>query len=170
MKFSILGGIILILGLQFSCTKSTEKEETTAEQPQISADSLNILAQEWLETNIETYFKKTPEDFKYLCTPEYYEYKSDAIQVGYDGGLEDEAFIKKWSPKFNTKLSGMGLGFMISGQDFGKIQVTSVTPTDTSLFYNVVIDDVAFRTTYHRKIKLVPAENSFLIADIEEID
>ena len=164
------------LCLLASCSTEKKAESST------STDSLSTNAvaanqsdeaKKWLIEAIETTFQgeNYADTSRHIYTPTYEAYKNDAVGVGYDGGLSEEEFVKKWKGKFNTKLAGMGTGFLISGQDFGKIKVATCDLTESlkdTIVFKVVIDDLDAKAHYKRDIKVVPAGKSFLIADVLE--
>ncbi|MBC7885237.1 MAG: hypothetical protein H7X99_07165 [Saprospiraceae bacterium] len=128
----------------------------------------------WLTEVIETHFNEGVYPMEDICTPKYYEYKMDAIQVGYDGGMNEEVFNKKWSSDFDIEHAGRGTGFLISGQDWGTLKVTKCTPISDGkkgfLMLNVTIEDKELKSTYHRDIKIVPVGKAYLIDDVVEYD
>ena len=128
----------------------------------------------WLTEVIENHLNEGEYAMEDICTPKYYQYKMDAVQVGYDGGLTDEQFRKKWSADYDIKHAGIGTGFMISGQDWGTIKVTKCVPVSDGkkgfLMLNVTIDDKDMKAAYHRDIKIVPVGKAYLIDDVVEYD
>jgi hypothetical protein len=144
------------------------------------ADTTKVKA--WLTKVITDYTNTedmSPAQFEQLrknLTDDYYQYKQGSIDLEYDGAegadttLTEEGWKKKWQGKFNTKYTGNG-GYIISGQDNGKCQVTLhlVRHIDqqTSL-YKVAIHDTQYNTTYNRDIKVINQDGTLLIADILE--
>ncbi len=128
----------------------------------------------WLTDVIENHLNEGGYPMEDICTPKYFEYKSDAMQVGYDGGMTEDEFSKKWSKDYDIKRSGMSSGFLISGQDNGKVKVTKCTlKSDRSKYHiimNVTIEDTEMKATYHRDIKVVPVGKAYQIDDIVEFD
>lgn len=96
--------------------------------PSTSGDIDTEDAVAWLTEVIENHLNEGGYAMEDICTKQYYEYKSDATQVGYDGGMDEETFKKKWSSTYNVDHAGMGTAFLISGQDNGKVKVTKCIP------------------------------------------
>ena len=129
----------------------------------------------WLIHSIEDTFKATNDtndEVIPIYTKRYEEYKSDAINVDMDGGMTEKQFFNKWEDQYNPKMAGVGYGFLIGGQDWGKIKVTycevKTKMQDNSLIFNVVIEDLEFKVKYKRDIKIIRSENTYLIDDVLE--
>ena len=135
------------------------------------------LAKKWLTENIEQFFlnfDKLEGNYSKICTKQYFEYKTDAtnVEMG-DDGMTKSKFGKKW-PNRNPALAGFGAGFMISGQDFGKIKVTKCDLLNKTLtggwLFATLIEDIQFKAKYTRDIVVVQNKGSFLIDDVLEYD
>jgi hypothetical protein len=128
----------------------------------------------WLTEVIENHLNEGGYAMQDICTPQYYAYKTDATQVGYDGGMEEEAFSQKWSSTYNIARAGIGTAFLISGQDNGKVKVTKCIPKPTTtaeaIILEVVISDPDMNATYHRDFKIVPIGKAYQIDDVVEWD
>jgi hypothetical protein len=128
----------------------------------------------WLTEVIENHLNEGGYAMEDICTPQYYAYKTDATQVGYDGGMDEAAFAQKWSSTYNIAHAGIGTGFLISGQDHGKVKVTKCIPKPTttaeSIILEVVIFDPDMNATYHRDFKIVPIGKAYQIDDVVEFD
>jgi len=133
-------------------------------------DDLSEDAKEWLEMVIPSVFNDGGFAMKDICTEEYYQYKTDATGVGYDGGMKETAFHGKWRNSFDTKYAGMGVGFLISGQDYGKIELPTINyikrDTKDNYIFDLVIRDVDGKVNYPITIKIVPRGKAYLIADV----
>jgi len=144
--------------------------EFTPSAPETDIDTADAVA--WLTEVIENHLNEGGYHMEDICTSRYYEYKMDAVQVGYDGGLTEAAFKKKWSADYNMKYAGIGTGFLISGQDWGKVKVTKCTPKSDGkngfILLNVTIRDIEFNVSYHRDIKIVPIGKAYQIDDVVE--
>ena len=183
-KFSLLLSLHLIfLGCQSNNQKSIAatvipSEDSISVLQHAAADGLNVeMAKAWLIDAVQKEFETKLDgevSNSSIYTADYNAYKDDALGVGYDGGLSQAEFERKWNSKFNTKYAGMGTGYLISGQDFGKIVVSScelmATTTSNELYFKTDIRDVDFKHDYHREIKVIGAGDSFLIADVKEFD
>jgi len=179
-------GFLFILSIILSCTNSqNDTIDTLAIQDSLRLDSINkaqalvsVDAKSWLIKSIENEFsdprfENENQDKKpSIYTPAYEEYKTDAISIDFDGGITEEKFKEKWSGKYDTKYAGIGNGFLIAIQDWGKVKVTTcnlktVATADTLLF-DVVLEDTEFKAKYKRDIKIVKSGNSYLIDDVLE--
>ena len=179
--------LFFIIVLLAACQNKVQQnaERTAPEDVTKSQDSIEVSVSDdhtidsddairWLKEVVESHFNDFGYEMEDICTPKYYAYKMDAVQVGYDDGLSEEQFSKKWSADFDTKYAGLGTGFLISGQDFGKIKVTECkVKSDQNLGYlilKVIITDTEFKQSYHRDIKIVAAGKAYLIDDVVEYD
>ncbi|HCA09622.1 hypothetical protein [Chryseobacterium sp.] len=117
-------------------------------------------------TNEEAEGKHKP-----IYTARYMAYKDDAVEVGMDGGMTKKAFEKKWSKDFNCQYAGIGTGYLVSGSDYGFIEVTRcvfIKKIGDAYLFETVITDTEAKINYKRDIKVIPSGNSFLIADVLE--
>jgi hypothetical protein len=186
-KMKSLFVALLSFFLFCSCQNKPQatSESITADTMSVNQDTTKVLQEEldaidtedavrWLTEVIESHLNDGGYPMEDICTPKYYQYKMDAVQVGYDGGLTDEQFRKKWSADYDIKHAGIGTGFMISGQDWGTIKVTKCVPVSDGkkgfLMLNVTIDDKEMKGAYHRDIKIVPVGKAYLIDDVVEYD
>lgn len=172
--------LIISLFSFISCQNTTKKNEVEVKTDSVSTDVKasetpeSDLAKKWLIESIEANFKTAEGLIDSICTKDYATYKSDAIGVEYDGGMTQQAFEKKWKDKFDVKHAGVGTGFLISGQDWVKINVKKCELSPLKLkegyLFETLIEDVGAttKTIYKRDIKVVSAGSSFLIADVLE--
>ncbi|RAJ20862.1 hypothetical protein [Pedobacter cryoconitis] len=161
-------------------TKNSIHQKISATGTEASPEAAK--AREWLILNIESSLNKangeiensneeTEKEVKSIYTTQYSAYKIDAINVELDDGLTEDEFIGKWKEKYNTKLAGIGYGFLVPEQDYGLIKVIHCelkNKTPDSFVFNAVIEDTANQTKYNRDIKVVPNAKSFLIDDVLE--
>ncbi len=159
----------------------TEENNTTDTVKNFSSESNQTInetenAKEWLIETIETYFKKDLQEMRGITTKSYEEYKTDATNVDLDteGALTQTEFENKWKGKFDIKYAGIGNGFLISGQDWGKIEVTKCNSLKSNskdeFVFETTISDIDFKVDYKREIKVIKSENSFLISDVKEYE
>lgn len=134
-------------------------------------------AQKWLEKSIVDYFKadigSEEKNMQKITTKDYFDYKTDATNVNLDvdGSLTDKEFQDKWKSKFDTSKAGVGIGFLISAQDWNSIEVESCDLKSSSrdeYIFNVVLRDDGFKAQYPSVIKVVKENGSFLIADVRQ--
>ena len=155
--------------------KSAKKEHTLSEETTTYSWIENAAsAKSWLVDAIETTFKEKEGENPEIYTKKYYSYKSDAIGVGYDGGMDEQAFTAKWKKEFDCKYSGMGTGFLISGQDWSTIKVTKCnlisSEKDEDFIFDVNTHDEAANFDYKRKIYVRSEKEQFLIRDVLEFN
>lgn len=180
MKRTIIASLFLIMGCK------EEKKEAIATQPEPEVKEKVVLhtkaktneaeeAKKWLEKSIEEYFRSDlgnlDKNMQKITTKEYYDYKGDAMSVDMDveGSLTEKEFNDKWKGKFDTKKAGIGVGFLIAGQDWDKVQVTKcqlISENDNSYLFDVVLNDKALKAIYPVKVKVSKDKDSFLIADV----
>lgn len=178
-------GIALILIAFFSCQNKQQTATVAALPDTTKTETISVAnepeghepidvedAGQWFIEVAESHLNDGGYPMEDICTPEYFAYKSDAIGVGYDGGLDEESFRKKWSGTYDVKYAGQGTAFLVSGQDNGKVKVTQCKPkTDGSkgfVLLHVVISDPDMKATYTRDVKVVAAGKAYLIDDIIE--
>ncbi|GGE27479.1 hypothetical protein [Sphingobacterium cellulitidis] len=131
----------------------------------------------WLKDSIESYFNNNAslEGMQVLTTPDYYNFKLDAMNTGLDidSSITEFELRQKWKSKFDIDSISLGHGFLISAQDWGKIQVSGcelLNENAQELDLKVIISDCQFQTDYHRDIKLVMENNQIKIANVKEYD
>jgi hypothetical protein len=184
MKQSVV--FLFIISVFYSCTNSqNDVTDTLALQDSLRLDSIAKAqkligedAKTWLVKSIENEFadprfeSEDQDKRPSIYTPQYEEYKTDAISIDYDGGMTEEQFKAKWSKKYDTKLAGIGNGFLISSQDWGKVKVTSCNlkneNTNDTLVFDVILEDLEFKGKFKRDIKVIKNGSSYLIDDILE--
>jgi hypothetical protein len=151
-------------------TETKPKADTTISVV-TNVDSAKI-AKKWLISTIEDSFKNNMGEYDKICTKKYAEYKSDATGVGMDGGMDENAFKKKWKKEYDTKYAGMGVGFMISGQDWVTIKVTDCTLKNKTAhgdyIFQTIVEDIGPKVKYNREVKVIRSGNKFLIDDVLE--
>ncbi|WP_313369045.1 hypothetical protein [Sphingobacterium mizutaii] len=131
----------------------------------------------WLKDSIESYFAKDSslDRMKLLTTDEYYNFKLDAMNTGLDidSSITKFELNQKWGSKFEIDTASLGTGFLISGQDWGEIKVSSCDLLDENaaeLNLKLIISDCKLQTDYHRDIKLILDNEQIKIANVKEYD
>lgn len=171
--------LILVIHL-LSC--KTKAESPIAIVPSATMNSQKNLvkdsiadAQRWLVENIEKYFKdfdKLNGDYSSICTPKYSEFKEDATGIDMDGSMTEEGFIAKWG-KGAVKYAGLGEGFMIAGNDFGKIKVKKCIYKDRTeeggYLFETIIEDTDYSSIFEREIIVIASGNTYLIDHVFEL-
>ncbi len=129
----------------------------------------------WLEKSIKNYFNGNLGGLNHtmeeITTKEYYEYKTDAtnVDMDVDGSLTEKEFHEKWKNQFNTKKAGIGVGFLISGQDWNKIEISKcrlISKGKNNFLFDVKLTDREYEAEYPIQVKVVKVKNQFFIADV----
>ncbi|MDQ1858057.1 hypothetical protein [Chryseobacterium sp. WLY505] len=180
MKRTIIASLFLII----ACKE--EKKEIKTDVKPVQTEEKVVLhnesneaeeAQKWLKKSIVDYFKadigSEEKNMQNITTKDYFDYKTDAMNVDLDvdGSLTDKEFQDKWKSKFDTGKAGIGTGFLISAQDWNKIEVESCDLKSSSkdeYIFKVVLRDDSFKAQYPSVIKVIKQNGSFLIADVLE--
>lgn len=174
--------ILPLLLLMLSCEKEKVKESSKVDNPiaeEVSSKTKDNKAAEsakaWLTNAIFTQFNSPDhlgeEYWKKITTPDYFSYKTDAMNVEMDveGSLSENEFEDKWKNKFNPKKAGVGLGFLIDAQDWDKIELTKcdlLSEENNTFLFDVNLLDTGFKANYTMQIKVVKKDSQFLIADV----
>ncbi len=180
MKYSLI--LVSIILLLVSCRQQnvqsiadiSQTQDTLspneADQPSDSASEIDTTdAKAWITEVIENHLNEGGYAMEDICTPKYFEYKTDATETGYDGGMTENDFKKKWASRYDVKHAGIGTAFLISGQDNGKVKVTQCKLKSPNIF-SVIISDPDMNMKYHRDIKIIPIGKAYQIDDIVEFD
>ncbi|MDP9961005.1 hypothetical protein [Chryseobacterium lathyri] len=176
--------IIVSLFLMAACKEEKKKEAVIRQEslpkeivPAENKPNESEEAKEWLEKSIKNYFKEDlrslDKEMQKITTKEYYEYKTDAMNVDMDvdGSLTLKEFQDKWKGKFDTDKAGINSGFLISGQDWINIEVRNCdlkSSSENSYVFHAVLADDGFKAKYSRQIKVIKSKDRFLIADVIE--
>jgi hypothetical protein len=173
----LLSASILLLA---ACNTRPSAQEATKPTPISQAPNDTTVARQWLVKVIEQYtnnedLNAAHDSLRKALTDDYYAYKLDALNLGYDSGdtLTEAGFQQKWKHKYNTANVGEG-GFIISAQDNGLVKVKSCTllkqPAADTIWYKVVIEDLDLGGTYTRDFKLIKRDAHWFIDDVVEYD
>jgi len=161
----------------FSCQSKENIEklnEMQTRMPEVPTNENEIKGKEWLTKSIEGHFANDNPKMIMMTTPNYYEFKLDALnlELGLPESISKEEFTKKWSERFDLTKPDIYNAFLIPVQDFGKIKVNAcefIKNENDTLIYNVEMSDLQFNTNYKSTIKIVPAEKGFLVADVYQL-
>ena len=129
-----------------------------------------VEAQKWIETEIPKAFNTQLNPIESLATEKYQRYKSDAINVEFDGGLSEADFHEKWKKEFDTKKAGIGISFILGVQDYETVKVErarfvkQITPT--SYLFLVSFGYSENSGTVAVQLIVEEHKNSFLISDV----
>ena len=173
---------LLVVSLT-ACQNTTQSNKTQAVSALNNSIQLDTIAstntdksteaQNWLKDIIVKHFDGPEVPMEDITTKEYSEFKMDAMNV--DLGLEEsltmQEFLAKWQQKFPVETHPTHIGFLISGQDWGKIVVEKcdlIKSEVNAYTFNTLIVDSEFDAHYEREITVVDENGKFLIADIIE--
>lgn len=133
-------------------------------------------ARKWLEKSIEEYFSNDDLVMKKITTPEYYAYKSDAMDLesGSEQALALDAFENKWRGRFDTSKAGVGEGFLMPSQDWTVVKVEKCALESFGVFddfsFDVLLRDDGFKSDYSIKIIVKRQGGQYRIADVRPGD
>ncbi|MGN0003349.1 MAG: hypothetical protein ACI35V_07940 [Sphingobacterium composti] len=183
MKYIIIIIFYFLVSCQQSNDKSsklstTNKKNDSIPKNEVAPVSLDISAAKfWLSKVISEHFDGSNPDMQNITTPEYFEFKMDAMNVGLDTevSLTEEEFNKKWGNKYEVNTHPIYTGFLISGQDWGKIvvkqiEIKKINTESRSIVFETLIRDNDFGVDYDRDIVVVEKDGKFLISDVFEYD
>lgn len=134
-----------------------------------AADDQNIAAaKNWLEKNIVLFFQDKTSMEK-ICTKQYISFKNDGWSMS-EGDISNDSFKNKWRKIYNLDLFCSDCGFLIGGQDYGKIKADASfkNKTDKGYWFSTMINDLEFKENYKRDILVVKNGDSFLIDAVLE--
>lgn len=164
----------------FSCREDKKIPIPQIHPPQVDNISINSsneseLAEKWLVGNIENYFKtdlgSMDKTMQSMTTKDYYEYKTDAANVDMevDGSLTLKQFQDKWRKKFDVQKAGIGVGFLITGQDWDEIKVSTcdlIAESDNTFLFDMILTDKKYAVKYPIRVSVIKNQDSFLIEDV----
>jgi len=177
MKKIIIASLLLIVSCQNDVKKEPDIADLTIQDIVAENSKEAEEAKKWLENSIVGYFKADISEqekiMKEITTDDYYEFKTDAINVDMDvdGSLILKEFNQKWEDKYDTNFAGINSGFLISAQDWINIEVRKcdvMTSLKNVYIFNVILADDGFKAQYFRKIKVINENGKFLIDGVIE--
>ena len=183
MKRKLLPLLAFLALCAIQCQNPKQEKQATTDtlDTPVEGSAGSTLTQDagcrWLKQQVAEYFSAggSMEKMAAMTTPEYFQYKMDATNVDLDtdGSLSKADFEKKWKDTYNTIHAGIGSGFLISGQDWGNIIVSTcdmVKADSKQLTVKALLSDCEFQTDYHREITLIKNGDGFRIQDVKEFD
>lgn len=171
----IVASIFLLISCNDGENNSESKKNIPCNGVYISHSKESDEAEKWLRHSIESYFKTDPrkmdDAMQRITTKDYYQYKTDAmnIDLDIDGSLTEIQFYEKWKDKFDTENAGIGVGFLITGQDWNDVKISRCELTfqnGKEFRFNVIIKDQEFKADYAVRIKLIKEKENYFIADV----
>lgn len=173
--------IIISLLLIISCSETKKEEIKINNLPKESVVENNSKeiaeAKTWLVKSIESYFNADISNqeniMQNITTKDYYEFKTDAtnVDLDIDGSLTLKEFQQKWKNKFNTENVALNTGFLISAQDWTKIEVKKCdlnASLENDYSFYVELQDMESKEVFKRIIKITKIKNKFFIGNVLE--
>jgi len=156
----------ILLLVMVSCnTASPDNEELKSE----NTGGNEQAAKDWLMKAIPDFFESTEMDLNTIATPEYAEYKSDAMNILY-GELTIPMFEQKWKGKFDVSDNAVGKAFLIDGEDYVKIEVVScelISTSEKGWKFSTKLIDKAMNMEVARQIDVIPFADAYRISDVK---
>lgn len=173
--------IIISLLLIISCSETKKEEIKINNLPKESVVENNSKeiaeAKTWLVKSIESYFNADISNqeniMQNITTKDYYNFKTDAtnVDLDIDGSLTLKEFQQKWKNKFNTENVALNTGFLISAQDWTKIEVKKCdlnASLENDYSFYVELQDIESKEVFKRIIKVTKIKNNFFIGNVLE--
>ncbi|MBM7420948.1 MULTISPECIES: hypothetical protein [Chryseobacterium] len=173
--------IIISLLLIISCSETKKEEIKINNLPKESVVENNSKesaeAKTWLVKSIESYFNADISNqeniMQNITTKDYYDFKTDAtnVDLDIDGSLTLKEFQQKWKNKFNTENVTLNTGFLISAQDWTKIEVKKCdlnASLENDYSFYVELQDIESKEVFKRIIKVTKIKNKFFIGNVLE--
>jgi len=173
--------IIISLLLIISCSETKKEEIKINNLPKESVVENNSKesaeAKTWLVKSIESYFNADISNqeniMQNITTKDYYDFKTDAtnVDLDIDGSLTLKEFQQKWKNKFNTENVALNTGFLISAQDWTKIEVKKCdlnASLENDYSFYVELQDIEPKEVFKRIIKVTKIKNKFFIGNVLE--
>jgi len=129
-------------------------------------------AEKWLKSAIEAYFNQELNDWSFMTTAEYNEYKIDMINSVYVHGIELDSLRKKWSFKYEVTEKRIGVGFLIGAQDYSNIVIKTCNLLSSNekggYFFKLILCDTDYDQCYESDVTIVEYEGSYAIDNVKE--
>lgn len=172
---------IISLLLIISCSETKKEQIKINNLPKESIVENNSKdtteAKTWLVKSIESYFNADISNqeniMQNITTKDYYDFKTDAtnVDLDIDGSLTLKEFQQKWKNKFNTENVALNTGFLISAQDWTKIEVKKCdlnASLENDYSFYVELQDMESKEVFKRIIKVTKIKNKFFIGNVLE--
>lgn len=173
--------IIISLLLIISCSETKKEDIKINNLPKESVVENNSKeiaeVKTWLVKSIESYFNADTSNqeniMQNITTKDYYNFKTDAtnVDLDIDGSLTLKEFQQKWKNKFNTENVALNTGFLISAQDWTKIEVKKCdlnASLENDYSFYVELQDTGSKEVFKRIIKVTKIKNKFFIGNVLE--
>lgn len=184
----MIKGIFFIILVLASCSQNVKESHAQKENiqkelndPSLSEeDSTQIAlksenaaqAKVWLEHAILEYFNQELNDWSFMTTAEYNEFKIDMINSIYWHGIELDSLKKKWSNKYEVTADKTGVGFLIGAQDYKSIVIktckTIPSKVEGEYLFKLVLCDTGYDQCYESDVTVIEHNGSYAINDVRE--
>ncbi len=127
-------------------------------------------AAQWLERVLDGYFADSLS-MQQIVTARYAQFKTDAMNVDFNGGMGRAAFAKKWGSSYNIHQQYLYEGFLIPLQDWDRVTVQChpLPMHQGQLWIAADITQQPSGEYFHRDIRLVKANDGWRIDDVMEV-
>lgn len=173
--------LFIVIFLLSSGSVAAQKSSKQKSQPKVQTSQKgDPKAEKWIKENIENLYNNfddrpmTQEQYmqKQLVffTQKYFDFKSDAASLKYGrDGMTAEKFSTKWSKDYPMKDVQSDEIFLFGNLDSDTIAVSDIRflkKVDNTLWYSLSIKDTKSDHQLHKKVLLIPFENSFRIDEV----
>jgi hypothetical protein len=169
MKVTYLFATLLFLASCSETGKKTTEENTETTETNGDSDlAPEKSAEDWLMKAVPEFFDNLDSDLSRIATPEYAEYKTDAMDVIY-GEFTIPLFEEKWKGKYDVSEKAVGQGFLIDAQDYVKIEITScdfIKKDGDRMVFKTTIEDKTMKLKVKREIYITEYNGEFRICDV----
>lgn len=127
-------------------------------------------AKQWLQASLVHYFDDSLT-MKQLATDRYARFKTDAMSIGFDGGMSQKAFEEEWAPVYDVKQPEVGKGFLIPLQDWNSIMIANcrfIHADKQVLWFTLDVVEYPSSAFFSRYVKLVSINGMYRIDDVLE--
>lgn len=150
--------IIIILGMLFPSLSFAQ------------TDSQRANALQWIQSALEGYFTDSLS-MEQITTKRYAQFKTDMINVEFDGGKSITDIEKEWGNVYDTKDPDQQQAFLIPLQDWNQVKVNCQLLSGGNtheIWILAAMKEVTISEPFIRYLKLVKQRNSFKIDDVRK--
>lgn len=130
----------------------------------------------WLIKSINDYFStQNKSDLRNkeiaMTTKDYYEFKSDAININTEKGLTKEQFYNKWKGIYDTNSVKLNSSFLNPEKDWVKIEVDEcklISRDENSFLFDTSLRDEGVKYQYQLQILVTETNSEFKINYVYE--
>lgn len=152
--------------------QNSELNDQSTAKDDIVSNYNSEQAKIWLESAIKKYFDQELNDWSFMTTKEYDEYKTDMINTIYSRGIELDSLKKKWSFKYEVTEKKAGVGFLIGTQDYYSILIKTcrALPSSTKgeYLFKLILCDTGYGQCFESDVTVIEDNGSYAIDDVKE--